>query len=320
VVRTVRPNAELFHFMKQLRSELAAEYTRIQSRVSEDPGTAGDQGEENWAELLRNWLPPPYQVVTRGRIIDHGGKPSPQVDVIVLHPSYPRHLLNKKYYLAGGVVAAFECKLTLKNMHLSKTFENCAKVKRLTESRPGTPYKELQQPIYFGLLAHSHNWKGTGGDLALKILDKLENHQFDGPNHPREMLDIVCIANAGTYVLTKNVYVGPNIPKEGGLELLNEYKAKEGIATCYSCSWEEDDKPYLGTNLGNLVADIITRFAHEDRSLQSIATYYHLSSLRSPGLARPHLWETKILSEDLVKRLRIEGTDDHQWSEWSRNL
>jgi hypothetical protein len=236
VVRTVRQNQELYRFMIQLRSELAAEYARIQSRVKEDPGTAGDQGEENWAELLRNWLPPAYQVVTRGRIIDHGGKSSPQVDVIVLHPSYPRHLLNKKYYLAGGVVAAFECKLTLKSVHLSKVFENCAKVKRLIQPRRGTPYKELQQPICFGLLAHSHNWKGTRENLALRILDKLDNHQFDGPNHPREMLDIVCVANAGTYVLKKDVYVGPNVPKEGGLELLDECKAKEGIATCYCCS------------------------------------------------------------------------------------
>jgi hypothetical protein len=35
---------------------MAEEYDRIQKRATEDPGTAGDQGEENWATLLRNWL------------------------------------------------------------------------------------------------------------------------------------------------------------------------------------------------------------------------------------------------------------------------
>lgn len=47
---------DLYGFMRQLSDEIAAEYDRIQKRTTEDPGTAGDQGEENWAELLRGWL------------------------------------------------------------------------------------------------------------------------------------------------------------------------------------------------------------------------------------------------------------------------
>jgi len=34
--------------------EIEEEYNRIRKRAYEDPGTAGDQGEENWAELLRS--------------------------------------------------------------------------------------------------------------------------------------------------------------------------------------------------------------------------------------------------------------------------
>ena len=48
---------DLYDFMQQISNEMAAEYDRIQKRATEDPGTAGDQGEENWAELLRGWLP-----------------------------------------------------------------------------------------------------------------------------------------------------------------------------------------------------------------------------------------------------------------------
>ena len=44
---------DLHDFMQQLSVEMAGEYNRIQRRATEDPGTAGDQGEENWAELLR---------------------------------------------------------------------------------------------------------------------------------------------------------------------------------------------------------------------------------------------------------------------------
>lgn len=93
--------------MSQISDDIAAEYKRIRARAAEDPGTAGDQGEENWATLLRGWLPSQYQVVTKGRLISHNGTTSPQVDVIVLKPSYPPKLLDKKLYLAAGVAAAF---------------------------------------------------------------------------------------------------------------------------------------------------------------------------------------------------------------------
>ena len=45
---------DLYDFMRQISAEMSAEYNRIQMRATEDPGTAGDQGEENWAELLRD--------------------------------------------------------------------------------------------------------------------------------------------------------------------------------------------------------------------------------------------------------------------------
>src|SRR5437773_1242208 len=96
---------DFFDFMKSIQDEMAQEYVRIQKRTREDPGTAGDQAEENWATLFRNWLPANYPVVTKGRIISEDGNASPQVDVLVLHPSYPLALRDKKMYFAGGVIA-----------------------------------------------------------------------------------------------------------------------------------------------------------------------------------------------------------------------
>ena len=109
------PPNELHAFMGQLQADIAADYERIRNRVSEDPGTAGDDGEETWAGLLREWLPPTYTVVTKGRVIAPDGKASPQVDVLVLKGVYPKKLLNRKMYLSAGVAAAFECKLTLRS-------------------------------------------------------------------------------------------------------------------------------------------------------------------------------------------------------------
>ena len=66
---TKQKSHDLYDFMLQISDEMSAEYNRIQMRATEDPGTAGDQGEENWAEVLREWLPRTYEVVTKGRII-----------------------------------------------------------------------------------------------------------------------------------------------------------------------------------------------------------------------------------------------------------
>ena len=64
---------ELHDFVVSSQKQIADEYVRIQKRAKEDPGTAGDQGEENWATLLRHWLPSYFHVVTKGRILAENG-------------------------------------------------------------------------------------------------------------------------------------------------------------------------------------------------------------------------------------------------------
>jgi len=157
MAKSESPTHDVFNYMQQTTDEMARDYERIRQRSHEDPGTAGDQGEENWATLFRDWLPPYFQVVTKGRILSHNGKPGPQVDVLILSPSYPRKLLDQKYYLAGGVAAAFECKVTLKAEHIKKAVRGALSNKRLLANQRGSPYKELQAPLIYGLLAHSHS-------------------------------------------------------------------------------------------------------------------------------------------------------------------
>lgn len=132
---------DIHNFVIQSQRLIEAEYARIRRRAAEDPGTAGDQGEENWASLLKEWLPSYFHIVTKGRILTHTGYASPQVDVLVLLPSYPKILLDKKLYLAGGVAAAFECKTTLKAEHISPAMKTASKIRQNLPKRKGTPYK-----------------------------------------------------------------------------------------------------------------------------------------------------------------------------------
>jgi len=199
----------LYDFMRQISDEMSAEYNRIQMRATEDPGTAGDQGEENWAELLRDWLPLTYEVVTKGRIISQESVTSPQIDVLVIKGSYLKKLLNKKLYLAAGVAAAFECKTTLNSSHIVKALENCTKIKSLYPERTGTPYKELHSPLVYGLLAHSHAWKGEKSTPEQNIQRKLHEADSLSVFHTRAQLDLLCVADLAAWTSSKMTFIGP---------------------------------------------------------------------------------------------------------------
>jgi hypothetical protein len=197
-------------FVDQVTSEMAAEYQRIRERARADPGTAGDEGEENWATLLREWLPSTYQVVTKGRILGADGAISRQVDVVVLKPGYPAKLAEKKTHIAEGVAAAFECKITLKADHLLKAATNAAAIKELTQAREGTPYRELTSPIVYGVLCHSHSWKGPTSVPYENITAALLAADGEAVKHPRQMLDVVCVADLGTWTPMKMAGMGPS--------------------------------------------------------------------------------------------------------------
>jgi hypothetical protein len=186
---------DLADFIARSANQLAAEYKRIRARAREDPGTAGDEGEENWRELLESWLPSDLVVTTKGRIIGANGELSRQLDVVVLRPGYPKALIHRKVYLAGGVLAAFECKLTLKPAHVAQAAANARLIRRLSTDRVGTPYAESHASIIVGILAHS-------ADLGVQPLDRMDGllqSELDRDAHPREVMDAICVADLGCW-------------------------------------------------------------------------------------------------------------------------
>ncbi|MEU2716512.1 DUF6602 domain-containing protein [Streptomyces sp. NPDC007205] len=183
---------EVESYVRQATREIQDEYERISFRAAEDPGTAGDEGEENWAHVLRRWLPASVHVVTKGRLLCADGSTSRQVDVIVLSDSYPVGLLSKKMYLASEVLAVFECKLTLKKAHVSETVKRAAALKRLL-------YEQHGRDIIYGLVSHSHSWGSD--DVAIdKISNLLKKSDAQHVQHPNEALDMVCVADLDTWI------------------------------------------------------------------------------------------------------------------------
>lgn len=321
-------NHDLFDFLRQTSNEMAAEYNRIQKRATEDPGTAGDQGEENWAELLEGWLPSTYKVVTKGRITNQDGHTSPQIDVLVLKDVYPKKLLNKKLYLAAGVAAAFECKTTLKASHIEEAVKTCVQIKNLYASRVGTPYKELHAPIIYGLLAHSHSWKGKNSKPMENVNTRLLESDRSYISHPRERLDVLCVADLATWTMQKITFLNSQrliANNAGRLDtatecLLISVLGPDGSAlsnyTGYTSSPGNLVEPF--TPIGVLIYYLSRMLAWENPALRDLASYYEIitrNSLESGRSSRP--WPPSIYSEEVRRRVAAdEGLTRGAWDEW----
>lgn len=313
-------NHDLHDFMRQITNEMSEEYERIQKRAAEDPGTAGDQGEENWAELFHEWLPPNYRVVTKGRIISSDGKTSPQVDVIVLKDIYPEKLVTKKLYLAAGVAAAFECKTTLKAMHIGKAMETSAIIKNLFPQRKGTPYKELHTPIIYGLLAHSHSWQGKRSTPEVNITGNLIQSDRAYITHPREGLDLICVADLGTWTLSKLTFFGPQQVGYGEDSQLASIYGQSGSSMSYYVSHDvaAEGQTEHFTPIGALISYLSHKLAWENPALRDLADYYSTSNIAGGGMGHGRRWDSSIYSED-IRSLVVAGrlSNGVRWDEWS---
>lgn len=313
---------DLVDFMRQVSDEMASEYDRIRRRTSEDPGTAGDQGEENWASLLRDWLPSTYSVVTKGRIIGEDGRISPQIDVIVLKDIYPKKLLDKKLYLASGVAAAFECKTTLRPQHIKKAVATGVKVKRLFPSRTGTLYRELHTPILYGLLAHSHDWKNPDSRAKDNVTGRLLASDQLYVSHPRESLDLLCVADLGTWASTKLAFLPPDAVsrmRQLGYDTPSGPKYAKGIAwtSYFSHAMEAVNQQESFTPIGCLIAYLSKKLAWENPSLRQLSEYYPKTGIEGSGSGSVRFWApVSIYSEGVYAQLPARLSAGN-WKEWS---
>ncbi len=295
---------DIHDFVVSSQRMIEDEYARIQKRATEDPGTAGDQGEENWASLLRLWLPSYFHIVTKGRILTESGYASPQVDLIVLMPSYPKILQDKKLYLAGGVAAAFECKTTLKADHIRAALKTSSALRQNIPRRQGSPYKELNSTTIYGLLAHSHSWKGSKSTPVENITGTLLESDLEFVHHPVECLDFICVADLATWSVMKHTYIGPSIDPSYSDEMVTKY-GKEGSAqSVYMCGAIQGDRQEAFLSpLGALLSGLYTKLAWTFPDMRNLEEYFRKVNLRGSGEGRARIWDLSIYSDKVRQRV-----------------
>ena len=311
------PDHDLHSFMAQITDDMGSEYKRIYARAAEDPGTAGDEGEGNWANLLRDWLPPTYHVETKGRLISEDGRMSPQIDVVVLKPTYPRKLLEKKIWLAGGVAAVFECKNTITAADVTASVSRCVKFKSLYPERKGTPRLELRSPLIYGMLAHSHSWKGEESDPTGNIKRSLNRPDLS-VTHPRLEMDVLCVADLATWssmVMPRYDASWSNSPDS----LVQAFGASCGPMTVMSCSAPGSHAQQATFRpVGALIDDLTRRLAWADPSVRDIADYFRKANLGGSGDGNMRPWPLSVYSDEVSKQIasgRI--TNGLPWDDWS---
>lgn len=313
---------DLHDYMTQLSAKIEAEYSRIRKSAAGDPGTAGDEGEENWAQLLREWLPPTYRVETKGQLIDHNGALSPQVDVVVLKPTYPSALHHKKKYFIAGVAAVFECKLTLKKADIGEALSAAAIIKRMSNHGEGSPYRELMSGPIVGLLAHAHQWKGK--DAISTIDDHVLAYDRQYVQHPRETLDLLCVANLATWVVSKSPLLDPQ--EEIDEFVRSQLDPKGEPTTTYMChaggkGFFADAEFSNFSPLGVLISELLVKLAWEDPPLREIARYFLAVEFSRSSSGRSRHWDRSVYSPALRRRLSLSKLHDIiDWDEWATNI
>lgn len=308
--------------MRQISLDMASEYERIVARAAEDPGTAGDQGEESWAELLRNWLPATYHVVTKGRLLFEDDTASPQIDILILSPDYPLHLRNRKLYLAGGVIAAFECKLTLKSNHFKKFFETSELIKSKTPIGNSTTYESFNSKIIYGLLAHSHSWTKNIpiADQVFNIMEKMptskEGLEFDKANfYP----DVICISDTVTYCYRKNLSFIEDAD-EVELKMLQEMKSNSMLSLSYDAYWSDSKDSWVyGIVHGALITNLFHRMAYSNISLRDMASYIMKTDIASICIGKNSIYSI-TLDDFVIKNYFDNGGSDNPWNHWGKDL
>lgn len=196
--------SETRRWFSSLQEEIRLDYRDAQAAHQEDIQRSGHQGEATWANLLTKWLPSNYEIGLRKYIIGHDDTVQQfETDIVVFEPSYPQHLRKKAQIHSAGIAAAFSVKLTARNQHFDEIAGWSKSLAKLSQSDLTTVEGQLLPGFPTGFLAHSH----ALGKFPLQKLASGVRAAGQVAEHPRELLDLACIADLGTLSCMRAAYI-----------------------------------------------------------------------------------------------------------------
>lgn len=160
------------------------------------PGDKGAVSENEWLELLAQFLPQRY-CVAKATVIDSTGATSESIDIVIFDRQYSPLVFQQRgfcYVAAEAVYGVFEVKQSLNAGHLEYAAKKAASVRRLkrtsaavTDIRGNTPLK-APIPILAGLLTTDVEW--TTDTAEQHVRKHTEGLDAD------HTLDLLCAADS----------------------------------------------------------------------------------------------------------------------------
>lgn len=166
------------------------------------------------------------------------------------------------------------------------------------------------------MLAHSHSWRAPNSTPDTNIAQKLFNSDELHITHPRECLDLLCVADLGTWktmkmlgtlALASHHKIPLNIVLESGLALQTSYMMATSI--------HKNQSEYF-TPIGSLILDLSRKIAWEDTQLREISQYYQDTEMGGTGEGKIRQWNFSF-SENVMRRLQNHRFNLENWNEWS---
>jgi hypothetical protein len=186
--------------------------------------------------------------------------------------------------------------------------------------KSGTPYKELNSSIIYGLLAHSHSWKNENSRPIKNIEDTLLSADKEIVKHPIEQIDYICVSDLGTWQSTKTTFLSPKLPFYN--EKFKELYGENGSAiTSYIASTKQSEhqKEYF-TPIGNLLAGLFSKLSWQFTDMRELDSYFRKVNMYGSGSGYMRMWSLEIYSESIRDRI-FKGnlSNGVSYDEWSIN-
>lgn len=287
----------------EIEAKIQTHYDEIRAEVGDDIQRAGHQGEGTWVQVLRPWLPSTYEVVTRKYIVPEEGSDEFEMDIIIVSPGYPKELSGDARIMAGGVAAAFSTRLTLDADGIDDAFKRAVKLRRGLKKRYGSPRSEMLGAFPVGMLAHSHDWKRPNSTPLENVSKKLALLDQSEVIHPREALDLLCVADLGTWAMLRAPYLPPQatVLMPGATDL---YKS-EG---CSQTSMTTPNPAKTEWPVGSLVAHLLGWLSYNDPTMRPFADSLRLAGLLGEGSGKARIWNLHdVFSDAMIQQLHIRG-------------
>jgi hypothetical protein len=313
----------LAEWMSATSATIAANYAENHAKAARAARVqqVGHSAEAAWKALFDEWLPPQFETATRRYILPEVATDSydyRETDLIIFRPGYPRALRNREEVLASGVLAAFSVKLTLDTNGLRDAVAEAARIRRHTAPRLGTPRRELVLPFRFGVLAHSHR---MGLDPHGKVAQTLNAEDAVHSKHPRQSLDIACIADLGVWSKSTLAYT-PTIRTTGDVDPVDWQVSTSFIEHATRFSPDREDEHWPKANELDpvlvFVGALYDQLAQEDELAEPFSSGLIASGNTGSGSGWMRHWKpNEVFEQSTLARLPrrfVNGRGDRDWS------